>query len=111
MELITLEVPKMYADHHVLTVRELLLELEGIEEVYASSAWKQVRVTFDPDQLEAASIESALQEAGYPVADGETPILIERNRIGRDPQWTKADVRTTRTNPKDREMVRQFHRN
>ncbi len=111
MEIITLEVPSLYADHHVLKVRELLLELDGIKEVYASSAWKQVRVTFDPAEIEQTTIEGALEGAGYPVADGETPILIERNDIGRDPQWKKAEVRTTQTNPQDREMVRQFHRN
>lgn len=111
MEKLTLEVPRMYADHHVLGVRKLLLGLEGIDDVYASSAWKQVQVTYDSAKLEPAAIEEALSQAGYPVGGDDTPILIERNRIGRDPQWSQADVRTTRTNPQDREMVRQFHRN
>lgn len=111
MQKITLDVPSMYADHHVLAVRDLLAGLAGVEEIYASSAWKQIQVSFDPAQLEEAAIRQTLADGGYPVEGEETPILIERNRIGRDPQWNKLSVRTTQTNPKDREMVRQFHGN
>jgi copper chaperone CopZ len=111
MEKITLNVPSLYADHHVMTVREVLQQLEGIEEIYASSAWKQISLAFDPDKVDPAAIEKTLNEAGYPVEGEEMPILIERNAIGRDPQWTKLTVRTAQTNPRDREMVRQFHGN
>ena len=111
MQKVTLNLPSMYADHHVLAVRDLLQGLDGVEEVYASSAWKQVQVTYDPAQLDESVIGETLNEGGYPVEGEETPFLIERNRIGRDPQWNKLSVRTTQTNPKDREMVRQFHGN
>ncbi len=38
MKQLILEMPTMYADHHVLKVRETLDGLKGIEEAYASSA-------------------------------------------------------------------------
>ena len=36
----TLDVPGLWADHHVTAVREALTGLEGVDEVYASAAWK-----------------------------------------------------------------------
>lgn len=109
MKQITLNIPSMYADHHVLRVRDLLEELEGIGEVYASSAWKQLMISFEPDRIDQEGIEIALAEGGYSVGQGEPPILVERDRIGRDPRWAEISTRTTKTNPSDREMVRQFH--
>jgi copper chaperone CopZ len=110
MNKVVKNVPGMWADHHVLNVRDALFELEGIEELYASSAWKQVLVTYDPGQLDEAAIESKLAEAGYPV-DGEgPPILVEPTEIRRDPQWHVLGFRTTETNRADVEMSGEFRR-
>jgi hypothetical protein len=38
VENLTLELPALYADHHVLEVRRILQEMPGISEVYASIA-------------------------------------------------------------------------
>ena len=65
MEKLTLEVPTMYGDHHVLEVRRLLLELPGVSEVYASSAFQVVEITYDPAQIDAEQITAPLKEAGY----------------------------------------------
>jgi len=65
MEKLTLDLPGMYADHHTLQVRQVLLALEGVEEVYASSAWKQVMISFDRNKINPTAIEKALTEAGY----------------------------------------------
>ena len=48
MEKITVDLPTMYGDHHVTDVRRILLALPGVEDVYASSAFRLVEVTFDP---------------------------------------------------------------
>jgi copper chaperone CopZ len=101
MEELILEMPAMYGDHHVLKVREVLTAIEGVEEVYASSSWKQVMISFDPKKVEAADLEKALSEAGYPPNSGEPPILVQPNSIKRDPQWELLGVRTTQTNPAD----------
>jgi copper chaperone CopZ len=65
METLTLELPSMYGDHHVVEVRRILLAMPGVEEVYASSAFRAVEITFDPAQIEASAIEAALDDAGY----------------------------------------------
>ncbi len=38
MEKIVLNLPTLYADHHVMILRDALLALDGVSEVYASSA-------------------------------------------------------------------------
>ena len=52
MEKVIVDVPSMYADHHVLVVRELLTGQEGVGEVYASAAFKQVLVHYDPAAIQ-----------------------------------------------------------
>ena len=43
----SLELPSMYGDHHVSEVRRILLEMEGVSEVYASSAFRAVEVEYN----------------------------------------------------------------
>nr|MBN1229837.1 heavy-metal-associated domain-containing protein [Anaerolineae bacterium] len=65
METLTIDLPAMYGDHHVLEVRRILLEIPGVQEVYASSAFKVIEVTFDPSQIQADDITAPLDEVGY----------------------------------------------
>jgi copper chaperone CopZ len=65
METATFDLPAMYGDHHVIEVRRILLEMEGVAEVYASSAFHVVEITFDPSQVSADALEARLEEAGY----------------------------------------------
>ena len=74
MEKIQFEAPALYGDHHVSEVRRILLEMTGVSEVYASSAFQIIEVTFDPEKTQAELIEARLQEAGYL---GEVPMLLE----------------------------------
>jgi len=62
---ITIDTPALYGDHHVLEVRQLLLEITGVDDVYASSAFHVVEVTFDPDKVKEADLVSKLSERGY----------------------------------------------
>jgi copper chaperone CopZ len=110
MEKIVLELPLMYADHHVLSVRDVLSDLKGIDEVYASSAWRQLMISFDPAKIKQPAIEKALAEAGYPVGEGETPVLVEADKIKRDPKWKALGIRVTKTNMADIEMSGEFRR-
>ncbi len=105
-----LDVPMLWADHHVLKVREALVNLPGVEDVFASSAWKQVLVRYDETQTNQAQIEQALAAAGYPVGEGETPILVQPNPLRRDPQWGVLGARVTETNRVDLEMSGDFRR-
>jgi copper chaperone CopZ len=74
MEVLSIELPAMYGDHHVTEVRRLLFEMPGVEEVYASSGFRAAEITFDPEKLTAEDIKAKLDETGY---IGELPIPEE----------------------------------
>jgi copper chaperone CopZ len=65
MKTISIEVPAMYGDHHVTEVRRILLELPGVEDLYASSTFHLVEVQFDESKTGEAQIRAALDERGY----------------------------------------------
>ena len=110
MEKVVLDVPTLWADHHVLKARDALVTLEGVRDVYASSAWKQVLVTYEDGATDVATIENALAEAGYPVGEGELPVLVQPAAKRRDPQWEKLGFRTTTTSRVDLEMSGEFRK-
>lgn len=65
MKTLSLPLPAMYGDHHVIEVRRILLALPGITAVQASSAFQQAEVTYDPTQTDEVTITQALDTAGY----------------------------------------------
>ncbi len=77
MEQITLHLPAMYADHHVAEVRRILLQVPGVADVYASSAFHSAEITYDPQQVGPEAINQALEDAGYL---GELPIPVESDQ-------------------------------
>ena len=77
METKAFEAPALYADHHVSEVQRILRELPGVEEVYASSAFQTIEVTFDETMTTADKIVTCLEEAGYL---GEMPMLAETGK-------------------------------
>jgi copper chaperone CopZ len=84
MEKLTLDLPAMYGDHHVVNVRRILFETPGVKDVYASSCFQVVEVTYDPAQVNAETITARLAEAGYleplsvPLESEQTP--AQRNQ-------------------------------
>jgi len=71
----TFEVPTMYGDHHVIEVRRILLETPGVVDVFASSAFRVVEVTYDPDRVNDLELAVKLDEAGYL---GEWTVVAEK---------------------------------
>jgi copper chaperone CopZ len=71
---LSLELPMMYGDHHVKEVRRVLLEVEGVKEVYASSSFHTVDVSYDTKKTNKKKLIAALDEAGY---SGELAIPLE----------------------------------
>lgn len=109
MEKTLLHVPKMYADHHVKAVHKALFELDGVEEVLASSAFKRVIVGYDSDRLEPGAIEEALRAVGYgPGEDWELPSPPEGKED--DSAWFKMIRRITETNVLDLQMSGDFRK-
>jgi len=82
----TINVPNMYGDHHVLEVRRILMEMPGVIDVYASSAFHAVEVTFDETQTNDLQMELVLDEAGYlsewsvPIEAGASTYQEDRSR-------------------------------
>lgn len=65
MASLTLEIPSMYGDHHVIEVRRILLGLEGVSDVYASSGFRVVEVEYNSKKTPKKDLVAALEEAGY----------------------------------------------
>lgn len=65
MQTKTFEMPALFGDHHVTEVRRILLELPGVKEVYASSAFRLVEVAYDEKSINDLEIALKLDEAGY----------------------------------------------
>jgi copper chaperone CopZ len=104
-----IDVPAMYADHHVLKVRQALLELDGVSEVVASSAHRKVAVSFDEKVTSVEALREALASAGYP--PDKMPEMIEFPKRHEDGSaWYTVLDRITITERKDREMAGDFRR-
>ena len=65
MKIKVFEAPSLYADHHVTEVRRILLEMDGVTAVYASSAFQIVEITYDENKISESALAVKLDEAGY----------------------------------------------
>lgn len=103
-----LTIPKMWADHHVLAVREALAALDGVGEVEASAAQRIVRLSFDPT-VGQERIVQALRDAGY---DPSETVEFAEPLASTAPgsAWFAQSVRVTQTNRLDLEMSGDFRK-
>lgn len=65
MPRLTLQLPGLYGDHHVVEVRALLSALPGVQPVMVSAAWQAVVLDYDPAQIGPGLIRQALRARGY----------------------------------------------
>lgn len=106
-ERLILTIPRLYADHHVQKVREILLGLAGVDDVRASAMDAQVAVVYRADKIQPEAIREALAQAGYEEgteAPGVTAAQAERSA------WYRTPIRPVNTNPADRGMAGDFRR-
>lgn len=104
-----IKVPGLWADHHVLRVRQALLSLEGVRDVVASSARRTVLVRFEENSTSEDAIRQTLAAAGYPPE--QPPAMIELPERHKDGSaWFAVLDRKTTTERKDREMAGDFRR-
>ena len=97
VETTTVEIPKLYGDHHTAAVHHLLFQVPGIQDVWASAASHQVRITFDPALIQPEEIVTRLAKAGYPIRNGQSvPTVFPHHK---DPAWAKMGLRMTQTYP------------
>ena len=108
MEKLVLSVPAMYADHHVLNVRQALSGLTGVQGVEASSALKTVELEYDPDAITPEEIAKALEAAGY--GSKEEPYPMAPSHQAETSAWNTFIKRMTNTNQLDLEMSGDFRK-
>jgi copper chaperone CopZ len=104
MERLQLNVPDMWADHHVLKVRAILNVMDGVQDVIASSAFRMVALAYDPAITSPGAIMGTLDDAGYSVATNGTGIIAESVPVatgGRDPAWFRLGMRQQKTDERD----------
>jgi hypothetical protein len=100
MEELVLAVPGLWADHHVLAVRELLQQDEAVTVVAVSALERSVTVTFDGGRTDTARITALLEQGGYHTGAAEEPAPSPTDK----PAWATTAVRTTSTNAVDLAM-------
>jgi copper chaperone CopZ len=100
MEKMTFSIPAMWADHHVMAVREALGQVSGVEDVLASAMYKDVLVKYDPSTVTPDALQNALAQAGYEIAKApELPPYPERKDDASD--WFQFQERITETDMRD----------
>ena len=106
MDKATFAIPALWADHHVLAVRDVLGGMPGVANIAASAMNKEVALDFDPAKTSPDAIAKALTAAGY--APGEIP------QPGPAPQkkvaWNACGYRVTVTNQTDLAMSGDFRK-
>ncbi len=108
METIELTIPALYADHHVIKVKQLLSPLPGVQDVFASSAFKAVSIEFYSAKTSQAALVKALTDAGY--APGELEVVTPKGYGRFDPSWDTNGVRVTVTNQVDLQLSGEFRK-
>ncbi len=100
MEELVLALPGLWADHHVLAVRDILGQDEAVQVVTVSALDRSVTVTYDPARTDPATIAALLQAGGYQAEAAEEPAPALTSK----PAWATAGVRVTTTNAVDLAM-------
>ncbi len=108
MEKITLSVPALYADHHVIAIKQLLSPIAGVEKVVASSAFKEVTIEFDAAKTSEDVLVKTLTAAGY--APGQEQVVERTPDATPDPAWEVLGIRSTVTNPVDLQLSGEFRK-
>ena len=62
----TVTVPNISCGHCVMTIQREVGEVDGVSEVKAEQATKQVTVSWDPDATDWVVIEDVMKEINYP---------------------------------------------
>jgi hypothetical protein len=97
MEQLALVVPGMWADHHVITVRGLFHDTEGVDVTGASAMDGMLRLEYDPAKADPQRIAAQLEQAGYTVDNAPAADAPPTDK----PAWLTAGVRVTVTDPTD----------
>ena len=67
MSQITLESPDISCDHCIMSIEKAVTKLPGVRFISGNPDEKRIVIEFDPQLADLATIESAMEEEGYPV--------------------------------------------
>jgi copper chaperone len=109
MEKVTLNIPTLWADHHVLAVRQALGQVKGVAEVTASAMYQDVLIQYDPAAVTPQDLADTLAQAGYPVA-AAMQLPTHPLRIDDSSDWFRFQERITITDNRDLEMSGDFRK-
>jgi len=112
MDEVVVRLPAMWADHHVLRVREALARAPGVDAVAASAKEREVCVSYDAAATSPEAVVAALAAAGYEAADpaaAEDQGKVAEARTGGAPEWTAAP-RATATSAVDLTMSGDYRK-
>lgn len=98
MNEVTLSLPRMWADHHVVQVRAVVSDLPGVSYMLASALQRTLTLRYDSAEIDETAIRAHLAAAGYP----EGTFSPDGSEVGAD-NW-KTGIRTTKTNAADLAM-------
>lgn len=68
METMTLTAPAISCEHCQRAIEGAVGALDGVQSVHVEIPSKTVQVSYDPAQVSRQTIETTLDEEGYPVA-------------------------------------------
>jgi len=68
MEIVTYTAPDISCEHCQRAIEGAVGALPGVGSVHVEIPTQRIEVRFDSTRLDAATIEAALDEEGYPVA-------------------------------------------
>jgi copper chaperone CopZ len=86
------EMPALFGDHHVTEVRRILMEIPGVIEVYASSGFRIVEISYDEKKVNDLELQVKLDDAGY---SGELLTKIESEKAESSGESTGTFLRHT----------------
>ncbi len=69
MRRISLVVPSISCEECKQTIESTLKEIDGVQEAIVDIANQRVALVYDPDRVPLSTLEEALSEVGYDVAD------------------------------------------
>ncbi|HTX69262.1 MAG TPA: heavy-metal-associated domain-containing protein [Thermoleophilia bacterium] len=105
MEQVTVSIPSLWADHHVLAVRDILCSLSGVAAVDASALRHLATVSFDPTAIAPERLAESLVAGGYP-----PDVTGEEAESAPAAAWSHSASRATVTNPIDLAMSGDYRK-
>jgi hypothetical protein len=103
-------VPDLWADHHVIKVRSVLVGAPGVASVLASAAFKEIGVEYDGKATNPEELARLLVAAGYPPAAGLSGDDGKVVYGEYDAMWRERGNRITTTDQRDLAMSGDFRR-